>query len=160
MQLTFAQSEDPIQPIPVSITRMAVTTEAEAEKQHGDNRTMGDKHIVPYALYRTHGFVSAHLAGRTGFSGADLDLLCEALVNMFDHDRSAARGEMAARRLILFRHAGALGNAPAHKHFELVTCQRSGGGAESERPPRSFEDYRISFDPAAVPDGVTAEILV
>ncbi len=157
VQIAFAQSEEPIQPIPVSITRMAVTTEAEAEKQHGDNRTMGDKAVVPYGLYRTHGFISAHLASKTGFTEADLTTLCEALVNMFDHDRSAARGEMATRKLILFRHAGALGNAPAHKLFELVTCHRTTG---AEHPARRFSDYEIRFDPAAVPDGVTAEVLV
>src|SRR3990172_9231702 len=125
VQLNFARSIDAIVPMEVSITRMAVATEKEAEQQSGDNRTMGRKHIVPYALYRAEGYVSAHLAAHTGFSEDDLKLLWEALNNMFDHDHSAARGKMNARRLIVFKHESMLGNAPAHKLFELVTVQRA-----------------------------------
>jgi len=114
VQVTFGRSIDPIVALEHSITRMAVATEAEAEKQGGDNRTMGRKHTVPYGIYRAHGFVSAHLAEQTGFSDADLDLLWDALANMFEHDRSAARGEMTTRGLYVFRHESKLGNAPYH----------------------------------------------
>ena len=103
---------------------MAVTTEKEAEAQSGDNRTMGRKHIIPYGLYRAHGFVSAKLAEKTGFGEEDLQLLWESLINMFEHDRSASRGEMAARKLIVFRHDTALGNAPAHVLFDAVQVKR------------------------------------
>ena len=115
VQIGFARSVEPILPLEISITRLAATTEADAEAKGG--RTMGRKHIVPYGLYRAHGFISAPLASHpikgTGFSDADLDLLFEALSNMFEHDRSAARGEMATRKLVIFRHASALGNAQA-----------------------------------------------
>jgi CRISPR-associated protein Csd2 len=158
VQITFAQSLDPIMPLPVSITRMAVTTEAEADKQSGDNRTMGEKYIVPYALYRCHGFISPHFAKRTGFSEDDLGLLWQALANMFDHDHSAARGEMAARRLIAFRHASEIGNAPAHTLLDLVTAGRV--DAAAAQPARSFADYAIRFDCAGLPAGVTAEDIV
>jgi CRISPR-associated protein Csd2 len=112
---------------------------------------MGRKHIVPYGLYRGHGFISAHLAQRTGFSNDDLGLFFEALCGMLDHDRSAARGEMAARRLIVFRHANALGNAPAHKLFEAVKVARTG---TSEGPARSWSDYAVTVDRALVPSGI------
>ena len=158
VQITFAQSLEPIMPLPVSITRMAVTTEAEAEKQSGDNRTMGEKYIVPYALYRCHGFVSPHFAKRTGFSEDDLGLLWQALANMFDHDHSAARGEMTARRLIAFRHASEIGNAPAHTLFDLVKAGRI--DAAATQPARAFADYAITFDRAGLPAGVTAEDIV
>jgi CRISPR-associated protein Csd2 len=159
VQITFAQSVEAIQPLPVSITRMAVTTVAESEKQSGDNRTMGEKHIVPYALYRAEGFLSPHFAAGTGFSEADLQLLWQALINMFDHDHSASRGRMTARRLIAFRHDSALGNAPAHKLLELVKAGPSADRAV-DAPARSFEDYAIAFDETGVPQGVTAEILL
>lgn len=133
VQFAFARSIEPILPLEVSITRMAATTEADAETK-GDIRTMGRKHIVPYGLYRAHGYVSAPLAGDeskgTGFSEEDLELLWTALEQMFDHDRSAARGEMNARRLVLFKHASAIGNAPAHRLFERVTVKRSSQGQE------------------------------
>lgn len=158
VQIGFAESIEAIQPLPVSITRMAVATEGEAEKQHGDNRTMGEKTIVPYALYRCHGFISPHFARRTGFGEADLTLLWQALINMFDHDHSAARGEMNARRLITFRHDSDIGNAPAHKLFDLVTTQRADG--LDKQPARGFGDYVIAFDEARVPAGVTAEVLL
>jgi CRISPR-associated protein Csd2 len=120
VQLTFARSIDPIIASEHSITRMAVATEAEAEKQEGDNRTMGRKHTVPYGLYRAHGFVSAFLAKQTGFSEDDLTLFWQALCQMFEHDRSAARGEMTTRGLHVFKHDSELGNAPAHALFERV----------------------------------------
>src|SRR5690606_35408654 len=121
VQMAFASSIDPVVPMEVSITRMAVTTQKEAEEQGGDNRTMGRKHIIPYGLYRAHGFVSAKLAERTGFSEDDLNLFWQALLNMFEHDRSAARGEMAARQLIIFKHDSVMGNAPAHVLFDAVS---------------------------------------
>ncbi len=149
VQLAFGKSIDPVLPREITVTRMAVTTEKEAEKQKGDNRTMGSKFIVPYGLYRVHGFVSAPLAGRTGFSEDDLALFWEALQNMFEHDHSAARGEMAARKLLVFKHDNELGSAPAHKLFDLVKIQKIGDG-----PARAFSDYRIEIDRAAVPTGV------
>jgi CRISPR-associated protein Csd2 len=152
IQMAFAGSIDPIVPLEVSITRMAVTTEKEAEKQSGDNRTMGRKHIVPYGLYRAHGFISAKLAERTGFSEEDLELLWRALANMFEHDRSAARGEMAARKLVVFKHANAMGDAPAHVLFDSIKVERTGG--EADTPARSFGDYRVTVDKSAVPSGV------
>ncbi len=154
VQMAFATSIDPVVPLEISITRMAVTTEKEAEAQSGDNRTMGRKHIIPYGLYRAHGFVSAKLAERTGFSQADLDLFWNALINMFEHDRSAARGEMAARKLIVFEHESAMGNAPAHVLFDAVTVERSQPEAEAAAP-RRFADYRVAIDRAAIPAGVT-----
>jgi CRISPR-associated protein Csd2 len=141
VQLTFARSVEPIVALEHSITRMAVATEAEAEKQGGDNRTMGRKFTVPYGLYRAHGFISAHLASQTGFSQEDLDLFWEALVNMFEHDRSAARGLMCSRALVAFEHQSALGNRPAHELFSRVTAERV-----TEGPARSFSDYKIMLD--------------
>jgi CRISPR-associated protein Csd2 len=127
---------------------MAVTTEADAEKQKGDNRTMGRKFTIPYGLYEVHGFISAPLAKQTGFSEDDLKLFWEALKNMFDHDRSAARGEMAPQKLIVFKHDSELGNAPAQKLFDLVKVEKNCG----DTPPRSFADYTVSVGKA--PDGV------
>jgi len=141
IQLVFARSVEPVVTLEHSITRMAVATEAEAEKQSGDNRTMGRKYTIPYGLYRTHGFISAHLANQTGFSEDDLALFWEALQNMFEHDRSAARGLMNTRRLIIFEHATALGNKPAHELFERVTTRRT-----TEGPARAFSDYEICLD--------------
>lgn len=151
VQLAFATSVEPVLPLEISITRMAVTTEKEAEAQSGDNRTMGRKHILPYGLYRAHGFVSAKLAERTGFSEDDLQLLWRALINMFEHDRSAARGEMAARKLIVFEHEHPMGNAPAHVLFDTVKVERADG---EDGPARSFADYRVSVDAEALPRGV------
>mgnify|MGYP000984782376 CR=1 FL=1 len=150
IQMTFARSVEPVVVLEHSITRMAVATEAEAEKQSGDNRTMGRKFTVPYGLYRGHGFVSAHLANQTGFSQEDLELFWKAVEQMFEHDRSAARGLMSTRALLVFEHDSALGNAPAHKLFDLVKVER----ATSEGPARSFEDYKILVDEAALPAGV------
>jgi CRISPR-associated protein Csd2 len=154
VQIAFGRSEDPVQTLNIAITRMAVTTEREAEAQRGDNRTMGEKWIVPYGLYRMHGFVSAHLAERTGFSDEDFSVLVEALQNMFDHDRSASRGEMACRGLYVFRHDSALGNAPAHKLFETVHIHRTNG---KDEPPRAFGDYEVTVDRASIPAGVSLE---
>lgn len=139
VQLAFATSVEPVLPLEVAITRVAVTNEKDLEKE----RTMGRKHILPYGLYRAHGFVSAKLAERTGFSEEDLDLLWRALVNMFEHDRSAARGEMAARKLIVFRHENLMGNAPAHVLFGKVAVARKG---ETTAPARSFSDYEVRID--------------
>ena len=141
VQLAFAKSIDPIIPLEITITRMAVTTEKEAEEQQGDNRTMGRKYIVPYGLYRVHGFISAKLAEKTLFSDDDLEKLWKALEMMFEHDHSAARGEMVARKLIVFKHKDALGNMPSHKLFERVTIDRVEG--ESGAPASSFDDYAI-----------------
>lgn len=154
VQIAFARSVDAIQTLNIAITRMAVTTEREQEAQRGDNRTMGEKWIVPYGLYRTHGFVSPHLAGRTGFSEADLTLIWEGLVNMFDHDRSAARGEMTCRGVYAFRHDSPLGNAPAHKLLERVKVAKT---IPADQPPRSFTDYAVTVDDADMPAGVTLE---
>jgi len=153
VQFTFARSIEEIVPAEVSITRMAVTNERDLEKE----RTMGRKHIIPYALYRAEGFISAHLAGGdkgTGFSETDLNLLWQAMENMFDHDHSAARGKMNARRLIIFKHDSKLGNAPAHKLFDLVRIERA---TDPDKPPRSFSDYAITIDQANIPQGVTLE---
>lgn len=152
VQLAFASSVEPVLPMEVSITRVAVTTEKEAEAQSGDNRTMGRKHILPYGLYRVHGFISAKLAERTGFSNEDLELFWRALANLFEHDRSAARGEMAARKLIVFEHEHPMGNAPAHVLLDKVRVSRVQGGAET--PARGFSDYQVDID-RDLPAGVT-----
>lgn len=144
VQLAFAKSIDPIIPLEVSITRMAVTTEKEAEAQSGGNRTMGRKHIVPYGLYRMHGFISAKLAEKTGFSETDLAKLWQSLTLMFEHDRAAARGEMSARKLVVFKHNDALGNVPAHSLFDRVKVERKNG--EKDTPANSFDDYVITID--------------
>lgn len=152
VQLTFARSVDPIVTSEHSITRMAVATEAEAEKQQGDNRTMGRKFTVPYGLYVAHGFVSSFLAKQTHFSDTDLDLLWEALGSMFEHDRSAARGEMNTRGLYIFKHDSELGNAPAHKLFDFIQVKRSNG---SDTPPRSFSDYSVTTPHGGPVEGFT-----
>ena len=154
VQLTFARSVDPIIAQEHSITRMAVATEAEAEKQQGDNRTMGRKHTVPYGLYRAHGFVSAFLSKQTGFDDADLALLWQALENMFEHDRSAARGEMSTRGLYVFEHDSELGNAHAHALFDRLVVARADGGST---PARGFGAYSVTFDGRALGVGETAD---
>ena len=156
VQLTFARSVDPIVAHEHSITRMAVATRAEAEKQQGDNRTMGRKHTVPYGLYVAHGFISAHLANQTGFGEDDLKLLWAALTNMFEHDRSAARGEMATRGLYVFKHDSKLGNAPAHSLFERISPKIKEGVTVS----RDFSDYRVDLDDSDLPKGVSLMQLV
>ena len=168
MQFSFARSVEPVLPLEISITRMAATTVADAEGK-GDIRTMGRKHIVPYGLYRAHGYVNARLAERTGFSEEDLELFWHALRDMFDHDRSAARGEMAARRGIAFRHESALGNAQAHKLFDRVSVNRvhegeahpAGDSRTHNWPPaRAFSDYEIVLDEEGLPDGVSVHEFV
>lgn len=176
VQLNFARSVEPVLPLEISITRMAATNEAEkkqraegdmTEDKRGDARTMGRKHIVPYGLYRAHGYVSAPLASHpikgTGFSGEDLELLFYALRDMFEHDRSAARGAMATRKLVVFRHESALGNAHADKLFDRVKHWRVGANGNvpvgdsslDNRPPaRSFEDYAITVDRSNLPPGI------
>jgi CRISPR-associated protein Csd2 len=148
VQLTFARSIDPIVTQEHSITRMAVATQKEADDQGGDNRTMGRKATVPYGLYRGHGFVSPALARQTGFSDDDLQLLWKGLVDMFEHDRSAARGLMALRKLLVFRHASELGNARAHELFDLVSVARK----DAARPARDFSDYELKI--GTPPQGV------
>lgn len=156
VQLTFARSVDPVVAQEHSITRMAVATEAEAEKQEGDNRTMGRKFTVPYGLYVAHGFVSAHLANQTGFSEEDLELLWQAFTNMFEHDRSSSRGEMTTRGLYVFKHESQLGNAPAHRLFELIRPNLKIGVAV----PRDFDDYVVEVGETEVPQGVTLHRIV
>ena len=153
VQLGFARSIDPIMPQEVTITRVAITTEADADKKGTE---MGRKYIVPYGLYRAEGFVSANLARKTtGFSEEDLALLWQAILNMFEGDRSAARGKMAVRRLIVFRHDSEFGNAPAWKLFDRVHVQcREGVSA-----PRSYADYDVSVDENDLPEGVRCEIM-
>jgi CRISPR-associated protein Csd2 len=163
VQMAFAQSIEPIVPQEISITRMAATNEAEKkQKAEGDdssdrtdNRTMGRKHIVPYGLYRAHGFISAKLAERTGFDEDDLELLLTALTTMFEHDHSAARGEMASRKLIVFKHDCVLGKAPAHKLFDLVRVGRNidgvfravdDPGIDNAAPARKFDDYLVTIE--------------
>lgn len=153
VQLAFASSVEPVLPLEVSITRVAVTNERDLEKE----RTMGRKHILPYGLYRAHGFVSAKLAERTGFSEDDLQLLWRALVNLFEHDRSAARGEMAARKLIVFEHEHPMGNAPAHLLFDKVKVERV--ESADNGPARGFSDYRVLID-RDLPAGVTVTELI
>ncbi|GIV53196.1 MAG: type I-C CRISPR-associated protein Cas7/Csd2 [Candidatus Kapaibacterium sp.] len=141
IQMTFARSVEPIVALEHSITRMAVTTEEEAAKQQGDNRTMGRKYTVPYGLYRAYGFVSPFLAQQTGFSADDLELFWQALEQMFEHDRSAARGLMSTRALVIFEHKSPLGSRPAHELFQRVAHRR-----RSDGPTRSFDDYELLLD--------------
>lgn len=148
VQLSFARSIDPVVPQEVTITRVAITTEGDAEKKKTE---MGQKHIIPYALYRAEGFVSANLARKTtGFSEEDLELLWQAIMNMFENDHSAARGKMAVRKLIIFKHDSELGNAPAHKLFDLVQVRKKDTVVVS----RSYNDYIVEISPD-LPDGVT-----
>ena len=155
IQLTFARSVDSVAAMEHSITRMAVATEKEAEKQKGDNRTMGRKATVPYGLYVCYGFISANLAQQTGFTEEDLALFWDALKNMFDIDRSASRGLMSAQKLVVFKHNSVLGNAPANKLFDLVNVKKVCDGA-----PRKFEDYKVVIDEDKLPVGVTIEELI
>jgi len=153
VQLNFARSVEPIVPLEISITRMAVTNERDLEKE----RTMGRKQIVPYAVYRAEGYVSAKLAEKTGFSEDDLALLWQSLIQMFEHDRSAARGKMNTRKLLVFRHDSPLGNAPAQKLFDLVKISRNGS---TTGPPRSYTDYKVEVDQDGVPPGVALQVML
>lgn len=171
VQMTFATSVEPIMPLEISITRMAATNEAEKKQkaegddsnERTDNRTMGRKHIVPYGLYVAHGFISAKFSERTKFSESDLELLFEALGNMFEHDRAAARGEMTTRKLIVFKHENPLGNAPAGQLFDRVKIGRNVQGEfrdvddsriDNVPPARKFSDYIVSIDSENLPAGV------
>ena len=157
IQITFARSVEPVVSLEHCITRMAVTTPEEAEKQGGDNRTMGRKFSVPYGLYRAHGFISAPLAEQTGFSEDDLSLFWESLKNMFEHDRSAARGMMATRALIAFEHTSKMGNASAHELFDRVSVTRAGSESGAAR---KFGDYVINVKTDNLPTGVSIKRLV
>ena len=147
VQLSFSRSIDPILPLDLSITRMAVT---EAKDADAPNQTMGRKNLIPYGLYRCHGFISANLAQETGFTTNDLDLLWEALAMMFDHDRSASRGTMAPQALLVFEHGTPLGNAPAHKLFERIKISAKSGVTAA----RSFSDYDLVIDDSTLPTGI------
>ena len=155
IQLTFARSVDAVATAEHSITRIAVATPGEAEKQNGENHTMGRKATIPYGLYVCHGFISANLAQQTGFSEEDLQLFWEALKNMFDMDRSAARGLMSAQKLVVFKHDSVRGNAPANKLVDLVKVEKN-----TDSAPRSFKDYNVTIDKDALPSGVTVEELI
>lgn len=147
VQLCFGRSVDIVYQQEITITRMVATNETEDQAK---NRTMGRKYVVPYGLYRMEGFVSPGYAQKTGFGEDDLALLWQALLGMFDLDHSAARGLMATRKLFVFEHESALGNAPAYQLFDLVKAASNCTG----RQPRAFEDYQITVDEAAIPDGV------
>lgn len=152
VQMGFARSIDPVLPQEVTITRVAITTEADAEKKGTE---MGRKYILPYALYRCEGYVSANLARKvTGFSEEDLELLWQAILNMFENDHAAGRGKMAVRKLIVFKHESELGNAPAHKLFELVKADK-----KSDVTPRSYSDYIITVDEDKLPQGVSCRVM-
>ena len=156
VQLGFARSVEPVMPQEVTITRVAITTEADAEKKGTE---MGRKYIIPYGLYRCEGYVSANLARKTtGFSEEDLELLWQAILNMFEHDHSAARGKMAVRELIIFKHDSELGCGPAWKLFESVKVERT--NQDDAAPARSYGDYRVTVDESALPTGVTCRRMV
>lgn len=160
IQFGIARSIDPIFSQEHAVTRCAVTTEQEAKDQSGDNRTMGRKFTVPYALYRVHGFINPHLAAQTGFNsnGEDLELFWTALAQMFESDRSASRGEMAPQALIAFEHESPLGNAPANKLFDRISIKRKNGSAteshDGQTPARLFSDYVVELDDADLPEGI------
>lgn len=146
VQINFARSIEPIVPTELTITSCTYANEGETSS------TIGRKHIVPYALYKTEGYVSANIAKKTtGFSEQDLELLWESIINMFEHDHSAARGKMAVRKLILFKHDSELGNTQSHKLFELISVAKD----DSERPARKYSDYTVEIDMSKVPDGIT-----
>lgn len=148
VQIGFARSIDPIVSQEISITRVAITTEKDAEKKTTE---MGRKYIVPYGLYRAEGYISANLARKTtGFSETDLELLWESIINMFEHDHAAARGKMAVRELIVFKHADELGNAPAHKLFDLINVKRK----DESKPARCYRDYQVEINDKELPNGV------
>lgn len=154
VQISFAQSIDPIVPNEITITRTAITTEADAAEKTTE---MGRKSIVPYGLYRAEGFVSANLARKTtGFSEDDLNLLWEAIINMFEHDHSAARGKMAVRELIVFKHATELGNTPSYKLFDAVHVTKK----EGVIAPRSYSDYTVTIDEESIPESVTCTRMI
>ncbi|MBG9801660.1 type I-C CRISPR-associated protein Cas7/Csd2 [Brevibacillus laterosporus] len=147
VQFTFSQSVEPIFVKEITITRQSVTREGE-DKQ----RTLGKKYIIPYALYRMNGFISAYFAEKSNFTEEDLNLLWEAIVHMFEHDRSASRGEMVVRKLIIFEHDSKLGRAPAHQLFNRIEIKKV---LEQDQPARSYQDYMIEIDPTNLPNGVS-----
>ena len=148
VQLGFARSVDPIVQQEITITRVTITTEEDAQRKETE---MGRKHVIPYALYRAEGYISANLARKTtGFSEEDLALFWDSIINMFEHDHSAARGKMAVRELIVFRHESELGNAPSYKLFDTVTVSR----VNAERAPRAYKDYQVTIDQSSIPEGV------
>lgn len=152
VQLGFARSVDPIFPQEITITRCAITTEADAEK---NTNTMGNKFIVPYGLYVAEGYVSANLARKvTGFSEDDLELLWNAIINMFEYDHAAARGKMAVRKLVIFKHDSELGNTPAYKLFDAIKIKRR----EEVKVARSYDDYEITIAESEIPQGVTCTV--
>jgi len=162
VQLNFARSIEAIIPLEYSITRVALTNASDTRKEtvyteegeKAGSGQFGRKHVVPYGLYRVEGYISSFLAEQTGFNEDDLKLLWESLINMFDHDHSAARGKMNARKLFVFKHNSPLGNAPAYKLFELITVKRSN---DASKPARAFSDYLISVNKSGIPEGVTLE---
>ncbi|MEM9941302.1 MAG: type I-C CRISPR-associated protein Cas7/Csd2 [Planctomycetota bacterium] len=151
VQMAFSRSIDPVVSLEHAITRCAVATEKEATAQAGDNRTIGRKFTVPYGLYRCHGFINPFFAKQTGFSSDDLDLFWKSLANMFELDRSASRGQMAPRTLVVFEHQDALGNAPAHELQSRVTAKLK----DETSSPRSIDDYLISVDDSELPTGIS-----
>ena len=166
IQMAIARSVEPVAPLEYTVTRCAVTSEREAEKQQGNNRTMGHKSVISYALYRAHGYINPHLASQTGFdeNGEDLDLFWTSLAQMFELDRSASRGEMAPQSLIVFEHASTLGNAPANKLFDRVRIERKHSAGtkaavvaknENAPPARRFSDYALIVDESNIPAGIT-----
>lgn len=155
VQLGFAHSIDPIMPQEITITRVAITTAKRQEE--GRNTEMGRKYIVPYGLYRVEGYVSANLARKsTSFSDEDLQLLWKAIINMFENDHSAARGNMAVRELIVFKHESELGNAPSYKLFERVQVAKK----DPRKAPRAYHDYQVTVDTENLPEGVTCQRMV
>lgn len=148
VQLSFSRSVDPVQPLDLPITRVT-----DVDKEEGE---MGRKNLIPYGLYRCHGFVSAHLACETGFNEDDLTLFWQALQQMFDHDRSASRGTMAPQKLVVFKHATVLGNAPAHKLFERVVVSRK----STVEVARSFDDYNVKLNRDNLPPGIDLQELL
>ena len=154
VQLGFARSIDPISTQEVTITRVAITKESDAEEKTTE---MGRKYVVPYALYRVDGYISANLARKaTGFSEEDLQLFWQAVINMFEHDHSAARGNMAVRELIVFKHASELGNAPAYKLFERIVVERKAGVIAA----RNYKDYEVKVDVVDLPEGVACDRMI
>ena len=153
MQLTFARSIDPVVPMDVSITRVAITRADDAENKETE---MGRKAIVPYGLYRCHGFISPHLAADTGFSDDDLETFWQALMMMFEYDRSASRGEMCTRKLVVFEHESLLGNAPAHSLFERVVVKRN----DDSKPARAYNDYEVTVNTEGLPSGIQVTEMV
>lgn len=152
VQLSFARSVDPIFPQEITITRCAITTEADAEK---NTNTMGNKFIVPYGLYVAEGYISANLARKvTGFSEDDLELLWNAIINMFEYDHAAARGKMAVRKLVIFKHDSELGNTPSYKLFDAIKIKRR----EDVKVARSYNDYEITISESEIPQGVTCTV--